>query len=102
MPVIQRLPRRPVAPFSAFPTLFFPEVRFPLSLVGPAARFRAGPGTAPDTRAAAPVPATPVASPLIFYGFVNGYFGYDFYDPVSHVRSGFLYSHNRTNEFALS
>ena len=55
--------------------------------------------TAPDTtatRAAAPAPATPAASPLTFYGFVDGYFGYDFHDPASHARPGFLYSHNRT------
>lgn len=61
--------------------------------------------TAPDTtvtRAAASAPAPPAASPLTFYCFVDGYFGYDFHDPASHVRPGFLYSHNRTNEFALN
>ena len=61
--------------------------------------------TAPDTavpRAAAFAPATSAASSLTFYGFVDGYFGYDFHDPASHVRSGFLYSPNRTNEFALN
>ena len=46
--------------------------------------------------------ATPAVSPLTFYGFVDGYFGYDFHDPVSHIWSGFLYSYNRTNEFALN
>ena len=54
------------------------------------------------TRAAAPAPATPAASSLTFYGFVEGYFGYDFHDPASHARPGFLYSHNRTNEFAVN
>ena len=61
--------------------------------------------TAPDTavtRVAASVPATPAASLLTSYGFVDGYFGYDFHDPASYVRSGFLYSHNHTNEFALN
>ena len=61
--------------------------------------------TAPDTivtRAAASVSAMPAANSLIFYGFVDGYFGYDFHDSASHVRSGFLYSPNRTNEFALN
>ncbi|MGI4736271.1 MAG: porin [Janthinobacterium lividum] len=47
-------------------------------------------------------PDTVAPRPLTFYGFVDGYFGYDFQDPASHVRPGFLYSHNRTNEFALN
>ena len=54
------------------------------------------------TRAAAPATASPVARPLTFYGFVDGYFGYDFHDPASHDRPGFLFSHARTNEFAVN
>ena len=61
--------------------------------------------TVPDTtvaRAAVAAPATPAASPLTFYGFVDAYFGYDFHDPASHARPGFLFSHTRTNEFAVN
>ena len=61
--------------------------------------------TTPDTtvtRAAAPATAIPAASPLSFYGFVDGYFGYDFHNPATPSRPGFLYSHNRTNEFAIN
>ena len=61
--------------------------------------------TAPDTtvtRAAAPATAGPAANPLTFYGFVDGYFGYDFHDPAAHARPSFLFSHARTNEFAVN
>ena len=61
--------------------------------------------TAPDTtvtRAVAPATVSPAAGPLTFYGFVDGYFGYDFHDPASHDRPGFLFSHTRTNEFAVN
>ena len=61
--------------------------------------------TAPDTtvtRTAAFAPATSAASPLTVYGFVDGYFSYNFHDPAFYVRLGFLTSHNRTNEFALN
>ena len=54
------------------------------------------------TRAAAFAPATPAASPLTVYGFVDGYFSYNFHDPAFYVRPGFLTSHNRTNGFALN
>ena len=61
-------------------------------------------GTAvPDTIVArGAAPAAPAAGPLTFYGFVDGYFGYDFPDPASHARPGFLFSHARTNEFAVN
>ena len=61
--------------------------------------------TPPDTtvpRAAAFAPATSAASPLTSYGFVDGYFGYYFHNSASYIRPGFLYSPNRTNEFALN
>ena len=61
--------------------------------------------TAPNTSvtpAAAPATASPAASPLTFYGFVDGYYGYDLHGPASQARPGFLYSHSRTNEFAIN
>ena len=40
--------------------------------------------TAPDTTVTCTAaPTTPVANPLTFYGFVDGYFGYDFHDSAS-------------------
>ena len=51
--------------------------------------------TAPDS-AAAPT------NPLTFYGFVDGYYGYDFRYPATNTRPGFLYSHNRQNEFTIN
>ena len=59
--------------------------------------------TAPDTivtRTA--TSATPAASSLTFYGFVDGYFGYDFHDLASHIWPSFLYFHNHINEFVSS
>jgi hypothetical protein len=47
-------------------------------------------------------PATPSAGPLTTYGFVDGYYGYDFGHANTNVRPGFLYSHNRQNEFTLN
>ena len=104
MPVIPRPPRRPL--FLPFLLAFSPRSvsRFLLlALLLPV--FVPAQITAPDTtvtRAAAFAPATPAATLLTSYGFVDGYFGYDFHDPASYVRSGFLYSHNHTNEFALN
>ena len=49
---------------------------------------------------AAPAQATP--APLTFYGFVDGYYGYDFNDNDTQARPGFLYSHNRQNEFTVN
>ena len=51
---------------------------------------------------AAPVAAVPTASPLTFYGFVDGYYGLDFYHADTQTRPGFLYSHNRQNEFTVN
>jgi hypothetical protein len=52
---------------------------------------------------AAPVPATPTpANPLTFYGFADAYYGYDFNNDHTQDRPGFLYSHDRQNEFTLN
>ncbi|OON66483.1 porin [Hymenobacter sp. CRA2] len=45
--------------------------------------------------------ATTATKPLTGYGFVDGYYGYDF-TGQSQTRPGFLYSHSRANEFALN
>ncbi|OON70908.1 porin [Hymenobacter sp. CRA2] len=58
------------------------------------------PGTTDSTAAATPA-AAPVANRLTVYGFVDGYYGYDF-TGKSQTRPGFLYSHSRANEFALN
>ncbi|RFP65126.1 porin [Hymenobacter lapidiphilus] len=42
------------------------------------------------------------ANPLTFYGFVDGYYGYDFKNNNTQSRPGFLYSHNRQNEFTIN
>lgn len=44
--------------------------------------------------------ATP--NPLTFYGFVDGYYGYDFKHADTQDRPGFLYSHDRQNEFTVN
>ncbi|HEX8549104.1 MAG TPA: porin [Cytophagaceae bacterium] len=43
-----------------------------------------------------------IVSPLTVWGFVDFYYAYDFSNPASHNRPGFIYSHNRHNEFALN
>jgi len=48
----------------------------------------------------APVEATP--GPLTCYGFIDGYYGYDFKNADTRARPGFLYSHNRQNEFTVN
>jgi hypothetical protein len=47
-------------------------------------------------------PATPAAGPLTYYGFVDAYYGVDFNHTNTNVRPGFLYSHNRQNEFTVN
>ena len=42
------------------------------------------------------------ANPLTFYGFVDGYFGYDLRSPDTRERPFFLYSHSRQNEFTVN
>jgi hypothetical protein len=65
--------------------------------------------TAPttDPALAVPPPAAPVApapapGPLTTYGFVDAYYGFDFNHGNTNVRPGFLYSHNRQNEFTVN
>jgi hypothetical protein len=48
------------------------------------------------------VAGSPILQPLTFYGFVDGYYGYDFKHAATHNRPGFLYSHNRQNEFTVN
>lgn len=63
--------------------------------IAPAADSTLG-GAAP----AAPAQAAP--DPLTFYAFVDGYYGYDFKSNNTQSRPGFLYSHNRQNEFTVN
>jgi hypothetical protein len=39
------------------------------------------------------------SSPVTFSGYLEGYYSYDLNKPVNNTRPGFLYSHNRHNEF---
>ncbi len=39
---------------------------------------------------------------LTFSGFADVYYAYDFNEPVTHERPGFLYNHNRHNEFNVN
>ncbi len=41
-------------------------------------------------------------NPLTFSGYIESYYTYDFNKPVDNNRSGFIYSHNRHNEFNLN
>lgn len=47
-------------------------------------------------------PAPPAPGPLTTYGFVDAYYGFDFNHANTNVRPGFLYSHNRQNEFTVN
>ena len=61
------------------------------------------PTTSPDLAvppAVAPVEAS--ANSLTTYGFVDGYYGYDFEYANGNNRQFFLYSHNRQNEFTVN
>ena len=48
-----------------------------------------------------PLPDSAAASPLTLYGFVDGYYGYDFTGRQAQ-RPAFLYAHNRANEFTVN
>ncbi|MGI4884841.1 MAG: porin [Janthinobacterium lividum] len=50
----------------------------------------------------AAAPATPAPGPLTYYGFVDAYYGFDFNHAGTNARPGFLYSHNRQNEFTVN
>jgi hypothetical protein len=41
-------------------------------------------------------------NPLTFSGYVETYYSYDFGSPANHLRPGFVYSHNKHNEFNLN
>ncbi|TGE28593.1 porin [Hymenobacter metallicola] len=57
--------------------------------------------TAPDSARSTPAAATLLPAGLTLYGFADGYYGYDFTGKAPQ-RPGFLYAHNRANEFALN
>lgn len=59
---------------------------------------------APAAWPQAPAAADSAAASKSFavYGCVDGYFGYDFRQPNTHTRPGFLYSHNRHNQFTVN
>ncbi|GAB3290158.1 porin [Hymenobacter humi] len=48
-----------------------------------------------------PAPTT-APNPLSYYGVVDAYYGYDFGNDGSNFRPGFLYCHNRQNEFSVN
>lgn len=50
----------------------------------------------------APVAPATTAGPLTTYGFVDAYYGFDFNHGNTNQRPGFLYSHNRQNEFTVN
>ena len=53
-----------------------------------------------STKVTTPVTAT--TSPVTFSGFVEAYYQFDFNKPADNNRPGFIYSHNRHNEFNLN
>ncbi|OGX85101.1 porin [Hymenobacter glacialis] len=52
--------------------------------------------------AAAQLPAADTTATVQLYGYVDGYFGLDSPAPTNTRRPGFLYSHNRQNEFTVN
>ena len=44
----------------------------------------------------------PDISPLSFSGYIEVYYGQDVNKPAAHTRPGFIYSHNKTGEFAVN
>ena len=42
------------------------------------------------------------ASPLTFSGYAEGYYSFDFNKPQNNTKPGFLYNHNRHNEFNVN
>jgi len=66
-----------------------------------------GPPAAPTTTTAAPTAAaaadTAAADPKpVFFGYVGVYYGYDFNNPASLARPGFIYSENLHNQIAVN
>ncbi len=61
--------------------------------------------TAQTTPEATPLPSAATAAapaPLSYYGFVDGYYGYDFDYANGNERPGFIFSHSRQNEFMVN
>ena len=48
------------------------------------------------------VAVPPIANPFTFSGYVEAYYQYDFNKPKDNNRPGFIYSHNRHNEFNIN
>ena len=46
--------------------------------------------------------AATTSNPLSFSGYAEGYYSYDFNQPKNNTKPGFLYSHNRHNEFNVN
>ncbi len=44
----------------------------------------------------------PAANPLAFSGYAEGYYSYDFNQPSNNTKPGFIYNHNRHNEFNVN
>ncbi|AMJ67771.1 porin [Hymenobacter sp. PAMC 26628] len=66
-----------------------------------------GPPAAPTATTAAPTAAaagdTALADPKpVFFGYVGVYYGYDFNNPASLARPGFIYSENLHNQIAIN
>ncbi|NVO85151.1 porin [Hymenobacter terrestris] len=55
--------------------------------------------TAPDSAATA---VTQPGNPFTVYGFVDAYYGYDIKHAAGNERPGFIFSHNRQNEFTVN
>lgn len=53
-----------------------------------------------DARAQDTIVSAP--NSLTFSGYIESYYTYDFNKPVDNNRPGFIYSHNRHNEFNLN
>jgi hypothetical protein len=45
---------------------------------------------------------TTTKNPLSISGYLETYYSYDFNEPANHSKAGFIYSHNRHNEFNLN
>lgn len=45
---------------------------------------------------------TPDTASVVFSGYAETYYAYDFNQPANHDRPGFLYNHNRHNEFNVN
>ena len=53
-------------------------------------------------QSSAPTDSAAAPNPLSYYGFVDGYYGYDFDYANGNNRPDFIYSHSRQNEFTMN